>query len=90
MASSLPHRSAEPFSRPPHGDHIVDGRTGVTPQALVSVTVVHDSLTWADIDATAACALGSEGPAWLQGRPGRCGVVMWADSRTEIHGDRAR
>ena len=67
------------------GDHIVDGRTGETPRALASVTVVHTSLTWADIDATAAFALGADGPAWLRTRPGRCGVIVWADGTAETY-----
>jgi thiamine biosynthesis lipoprotein len=70
------------------GDHIVDGRSGETPRALASVTVVHDDLTWADIDATAAFALGAAGPDWLRTRPGRCGVVVWADGTAQVYGER--
>ena len=68
------------------GDHVVDPRTGATPRALASVTVVAADLTWADIDATAAFALGADGPAWLRSRPGRTGLVVHADGRRELFG----
>jgi thiamine biosynthesis lipoprotein len=63
--------------------HIVDARTGDTPRHLASVTVIADSLTWADIDATAAYARDGEAARWLRGRPGRTAVVVWADGRIE-------
>lgn len=66
------------------GDHITDARTGRTPAALASVTVVHRSLTQADIDATAAFALGADGLTWLQSRPGRSGLVVFADGTREV------
>ncbi|KQT90982.1 thiamine biosynthesis protein ApbE [Marmoricola sp. Leaf446] len=65
------------------GDHVVDARSGEVPRALASVTVVAPDLTWADLDATAAFALGADGPAWLRARPGRTGVVVHADGRAE-------
>lgn len=65
------------------GAHLVDGRTGRPPQGISSVTVVADSLTWADIDATAAYALGTEAASWLRSR-GRTGLVVWADGRTAV------
>ncbi|WP_329000505.1 FAD:protein FMN transferase [Kribbella sp. NBC_00709] len=70
------------------GDHITDARTGTTPSALASVTVVHRSLTQADIDATAAFALGADGLAWLQSRPGRTGLVVLVDGTRQVFGDR--
>ncbi|MEV4262900.1 FAD:protein FMN transferase [Kribbella sp. NPDC049584] len=72
------------------GDHITDARTGTTPTALASVTVVHRSLTQADIDATAAFALGPVGLTWLQSRPGRTGLVVLADGTRHIFGDSTR
>ena len=48
------------------------------------MTVVAPDLTWADIDATAAFALGPDALAWLRGRPGRSGLVVWADGRSEV------
>ncbi len=67
------------------GAHIVDARTGVAAAAWASVTVVSDDLTWADIDATAAFALGVPGEAWLTGRR-RTGVLVDASGRARsIH-----
>jgi thiamine biosynthesis lipoprotein len=61
------------------GAHVVDARTGLAPTALASVTVVGPDLTWADIDATCALALGPNGESWLRARPGRSAVVVRAD-----------
>ena len=68
------------------GNHIVDARSGAVPRGVASVTVVADDLTWADIDATAAFAHGSGALTWLRNRPGRRGVVVWADGRAEVFG----
>ena len=71
------------------GGHVVDARTGAVPagpDAAASVTVVHDDLVWADIDATAALALGPDAARWLGTRPRRTGLVVWADGRTELIG----
>jgi thiamine biosynthesis lipoprotein len=64
------------------GQHLVDARTSLPPEGIASVTVLADSLTWADVDATAAYALGQSAPAWLATRPGRTGLVVWADGTT--------
>jgi thiamine biosynthesis lipoprotein len=61
------------------GQHLVDARTGLPPAGVASVTVVAASLTWADIDATAAYAQGPEAARWLETRPGRSGLVVWDD-----------
>lgn len=74
--SALTHRGA----------HIVDARTGDVPAGVSSVTVVADDLTWADIDATAAFARGSDALRWLGARDGRRGVVVWSDGRVETCG----
>jgi len=66
------------------GSHLVDARTGRPPEGVASVSVIAASLTWADIDATAAYAQGTHAADWLRGRPGRTGLVVWADGRTEI------
>lgn len=68
------------------GAHLVDARTGRPPEGVASVTVVADSLTDADIDATAAYAQGREAADWLRGRPGRTGLVVWADGSTTAVG----
>ncbi len=54
------------------------------PGAVASVTVLADDLTWADIDATAAYAMGAEALTWLRGRPGRRGIVVWRDGRSDV------
>jgi thiamine biosynthesis lipoprotein len=64
------------------GQHLLDARTGRPPAGVASVTVVAGSLTWADIDATAAYAQGPEAARWLETRPGRSGLVVWADATT--------
>jgi thiamine biosynthesis lipoprotein len=64
------------------GRHVVDARTGRPPSDIASVTVVAASLTVADVDATAAYAQGRDAAAWLQARPGRTGLVVWADGST--------
>jgi thiamine biosynthesis lipoprotein len=61
------------------GQHIVDARTGRAPTGIASVTVVADSLTTADIDATAAYAQGRAAASWLETRHGRSGLVVWSD-----------
>ena len=68
------------------GAHISHGRTGVVPSTVASVTVVAPDLTWADIDATAAFAQDGDALTWLRGRPGRTGLVVWADGRTDLFG----
>ncbi|SDO01303.1 thiamine biosynthesis lipoprotein [Klenkia soli] len=64
------------------GAHLVDARTGLAPTGVAQVTVWGDSLTAADIDATAAFALGSGAAVWLATRPGRSSFVVWADGST--------
>jgi thiamine biosynthesis lipoprotein len=46
------------------GAHIVDPHTGRSPDGLLSVTVVGPDLATADAYATAAFAMGADGPAW--------------------------
>lgn len=68
------------------GAHLVDARTGRGPTGVASVTVVASSLTWADIDATAAYGHGPDAARWLETRPGRSGLVVWADGSTAVVG----
>lgn len=68
------------------GAHLTDARTGLVPTGVASVTVVSDDLTWADLDATAAFAQGADALRWLRTRPGRRGVVVWADGHREVFG----
>ena len=64
------------------GAHLVDARSGRPPRAVAQVTVICSSLTWADVDATAAYALGDQAATWLGQRHGRTGLVVWTDGST--------
>lgn len=64
------------------GQHLYDARTGQPAEGVASVTVIGSSLTWADVDATAAFALGRSAADWLATRPVRGGLVVWADGST--------
>lgn len=64
------------------GQHIVDARTGRPPTTIAQVRVIGASLTWTDIDATSAFALGPDAATWLQTCPGRSGFVVWDDGST--------
>ena len=65
------------------GAHLVDARTGRAPQGVAGVTVIAADLTTADVDATAAYALGPGALDWLRTRPARSGLVVWADGSTD-------
>jgi FAD:protein FMN transferase len=64
------------------GAHLVDARAGAAPDAVAQVTVIARSLTDADVDATAAYALGPRAAEWLGRRVGRRGLVVWDDGTT--------
>ena len=61
------------------GAHILDPRSGRPPAGVLSVTVVAAALATADAAATAAFAMGREGPAWTARLPGAMTVL--ADRR---------
>jgi FAD:protein FMN transferase len=65
------------------GAHLVDARTGTAPVGVAGVTVLAASLTDADVDATAAYALGTDALTWLRRRVGRTGLVVWTDGTAE-------
>ena len=71
------------------GQHLLDARTGRPVTGVASVTVIGPSLTWADIDATAAYAHGAGAADWLRGRRGRTGLVVWPDATTTVIDGRA-
>lgn len=52
------------------GAHVTDARTGGVPTAWTSVTVLAPDLATADALATAALAMGEDGPAWAATRFG--------------------
>lgn len=66
------------------GQHLIDARTGRPAEGVASVTVIGPSLTWVDIDATAAYAHGPDAANWLEGRPGHTGLVVWPDATTTV------
>ena len=63
------------------GPHIVDPRTGRAPQGVASVTVLGPDLAIADAYATAAFAMGVEGPAWTAGLDDYDALSILADGR---------
>ena len=64
------------------GAHLIDPRTGQPPSGVASVTVIEPSLTWADIDATAAYVHGRDAARWLQSQPIDSALIVWADGAT--------
>jgi len=60
------------------GDHVVDARTGRAANAWRSITVLAPDLATADAVATAALAMGEEGPEWAARRAG-CEVAAIGD-----------
>ncbi len=68
------------------GRHLRDARTHRIPTGVASVTVITRSLTWADIDATAAYVQGLDAATWLTTRRGRTGLVVWEDGTTTTTG----
>lgn len=63
------------------GAHIVDPRTGAAPEGVLSVTVLGPDLGTADAYATAAFAMGVDGPAWTAGLDGYDAVTILSDGR---------
>ncbi len=63
------------------GEHIVDPHTGRAPRELLAVSVIGPSLTYADAYATAAFAMGMDGPAWVASHPGYGAFAVTVDER---------
>jgi thiamine biosynthesis lipoprotein len=63
------------------GAHIVDPRTGDPPEGVLSVTVLGPDLGTADAYATAAFAMGVDGPAWTAGLDGYEALTILSDGR---------
>jgi thiamine biosynthesis lipoprotein len=66
------------------GDHLLDARTSAAPTGVASVTVIAGSVTWADIDATAAYAQGKDAARWLSTRPGRSALIIRSDGTSDL------
>jgi FAD:protein FMN transferase len=65
------------------GAHIVNPYTGHAPEGSASVTVVGRSLTYVDVYATAAFAMGSAALSWLDRLEGHEGLVVSADGEVQ-------
>src|SRR5919202_6129370 len=63
------------------GAHIVDPHTGAPPSGLLSVTIVGPDLATADAYATAAFAMGADGPAWTATLDGYEAMCITSDRR---------
>lgn len=63
------------------GDHIIDPRTGEPARGVVSASVVDDSLTRADLWATAAVVAGFDDRSWVARSGTRTGIVIADDGR---------
>jgi thiamine biosynthesis lipoprotein len=63
------------------GAHILDPHTGGPPSGLLSVTLVGPDLATADAYATAAFAMGEDGPAWAASLTGYDAMCITADHR---------
>jgi thiamine biosynthesis lipoprotein len=61
------------------GHHILDPATGEAATGLLSASIISASLTWADVDATAAFVRGPEAAAWVATLPGRAAVLVGRD-----------
>jgi len=65
------------------GAHIVDPATGAAPTGLLSATVVGESLTWADVYATAAFVRGRNAATWLAALRDHVGVLVTPDGAVQ-------
>ena len=63
------------------GRHVLDPHTGEPPEGLLSVTIVGADLATADAYATAAFAMGADGPVWTATLDGFEALCITADER---------
>lgn len=63
------------------GQHVVDPHTGLPPAGVLSVTITGPELGTADAFATAAFAMGTDGPAWTAELEGYEALTILADGR---------
>jgi thiamine biosynthesis lipoprotein len=66
------------------GAHIVDPHSGRPPTGLLSVTVVGPDLALADAYATAAFAMGVDGPGWIATVAGYDAMCITGDRRVVL------
>ncbi|MGN6610486.1 MAG: FAD:protein FMN transferase [Angustibacter sp.] len=65
------------------GAHLVDPRDGGRPASLLAVTVVGESLMWADVLATAAFVRGPDAVEWVSRQVGYAALAVHADGVVE-------
>jgi thiamine biosynthesis lipoprotein len=63
------------------GDHVVDPHTRRPPAGVLSVTITGPDLATSDAYATAAFAMGLDGPAWTARLRGYEAMTILADGR---------
>ena len=63
------------------GDHVIDPHTRRPPSGVLSVTITGPELATADAYATAAFAMGRNGPAWTARLRGYEAMTILADER---------
>jgi thiamine biosynthesis lipoprotein len=63
------------------GRHVIDPHTRRPPEGLLSATIVGPDLATADAYATAAFAMGAEGPAWTATLAGYDAMSITSDER---------
>jgi len=61
------------------GEHVLDPHTGAPPEGVLSVTITGPALGTADAYATAAFAMGTDGPAWTATLDGYEAMTILAD-----------
>jgi FAD:protein FMN transferase len=61
------------------GDHVIDPHSGRPPVGVLAVTIVGPELATADAYATAAFAMGADGPRWTAGLHGYEAMTILAD-----------
>jgi len=61
------------------GEHVLDPHTGAAPEGVLSVTVTGPSLGAADAYATAAFAMGRDGPSWTASLDGYEALTILSD-----------
>ena len=64
------------------GNHVYDPHTHRPPQGVLSVTITGTDLATADAFATAALAMGAEGPAWTGRLRGYEALTLMTDGRS--------
>ena len=63
------------------GDHVIDPHTRRPPSGVLSVTITGPELATADAYATAAFAMGRNGPAWTARLRGYEAMTILVDGR---------